>query len=50
MFEGGDPCFEHNGEGMCIIGLNIDDGTLETGECDYVAAAERCGANGERCA
>ena len=48
MFEGGDPCFEHNGEGMCIVGLNIDDGTLDMGACDY-AAAERCGDNGERC-
>ena len=45
--ENGDPCVEHNGQGTCIVGLNIDDGTLDMGACDL--GADRCGGNGERC-
>ena len=45
----GDPCFQHNGEGTCIYGLDMESGTLDMGACDCAAAADRCGANGERC-
>ena len=44
--EGGDPCFEHNGEGMCVYSVgnlygstcNEQGCTLWTGACDLNAA------------
>ena len=32
--ENGDPCVEHNGEGMCIYALDVEEGTISTGACD----------------
>ena len=53
--EGGDPCFEHNGNGMCVYAVgelygsscNEQGCTLWTGACDLNAA--ECMAGGASC-